>query len=204
LLSASAAGLHAPLHENAGATGLPNVPVTTRSIALSGTATGSYKARTIPDAGKFYTFTRGSGTIKPLGTANVTGNVALPGLLIMPIVPVVGPPTSSPSSVQATGQLTLLTPPETAPVQQGTLVLSLSAPSSDNATTLPPSFSYTITKATGIFRGDTGSGSAVITVKPVNPTTSPGPIIRPGGQEQGTFTVTFPLPSLLGGIGAGS
>jgi hypothetical protein len=207
LSGVSGSHVHIHVHETVVAT----VPLAaTHQIQLSGTAKGDYSARTIPDAGKFYTFTNGTGTISPLnppgskGTTDVLGNVALPGLLIMP-VPTTGSPTTTPSPtpllpvVFATGQLFLSTP-------RGSLTLTLSAPSSDNAQSLPPAFSYKITAASGDYKGDTGFGSVVITVKPVNPTAMAGSsaVILPGGQEHGTFTMSFvPLtPVPVTGAGA--
>jgi len=202
-LLSGVAGLHVHphVHERVVVT-VP--PVATHQIQLSGTAKGDYSARTIPDAGKFYTFTNGKGTISPLnppgssGTTDVLGNVALPGLLIMPL-PTAGAPTTTPTPIPilpvvfATGQLFLSTP-------RGSLTLTLSAPSSDNAQSLPPAFSYKITAASGDYKGDTGFGSVVITVKPVSPTATPGAstVILPGGQEHGSFTMSFvpltPMP----------
>ena len=112
MLSGGAAGLHAREHEQPGVVASSIIPVIARPFQLSGMATGNYSARTIPDAGKFYTFTQGSGTIKPLGMINVVGKVSLPGLLIMPIGLGGGP-----SSVKATGQLTLATAPGTSAAQ---------------------------------------------------------------------------------------
>jgi hypothetical protein len=129
----------------------------------------------------------------------VVGNVALPGLLIMPLPTAGGsitsPPTPTPVPpfVFATGQLFLSTP-------KGALTLTLSARSSDNAQSLPPAFSYKITAASGAYKGDTGFGSVVITVKPVSPTATPGAstVILPGGLEHGIFTMSFvpltPMP----------
>jgi hypothetical protein len=193
LLSGGASDLHAPGHDKAAVVVLPSVPVITprMPISLLGMAKGDYTARTIPDAGKFYTFTRGSGAIEPLGPVKVTGNVSLPGLLIMPVPVGGGIPLATPP--MASGQLTLAT----AMGRQGSVVLALSAPSHDNAMTLPAVFSYQITKATGVFRGDTGTGSVVIRVKPLDPTPVPGPVILPGGLERGTFTMNFlpPVPA---------
>ena len=99
-LLSGVAGLHVhtPVHEKVAVT---VSPVAIHQIQLSGMAKGDYSARTIPDAGKFYTFTNGKGMISPLnppgssGTTDVRGNVALPGLLIMPL-PTAGAPPRPP------------------------------------------------------------------------------------------------------------
>ena len=168
-------------------------------IQLTGTAKGDYSARTIPDAGKFYTFSKGQGMISPLnppGSTDVLGNVALPGLLIRPLPTTGAPTTTAPTPIPilpvvfATGQLFLSTP-------KGSLTLTLSAPSSDNAQSLPLAFSYRITAASGAYRGDTGSGSVKIMVTPVTPTATPGAsaVILTGGLEHGSFTMTFIAPT---------
>jgi hypothetical protein len=177
-----------------------DISVATHPIQLLGMASGDYSARTIPDAGKFYTFTNGKGQISPIGQATVQGTVTLPGLLIMP-TPLSGPgtpPTTPPIPriVYAYGQLFLSTP-------KGTLSLALSAPSHDNAMALPPWFTYKITAASGQYGGDTGTGAVFITVHPVSPTaTSSGAVII-GGQEHGAFTMNFgPLPPTATGTGS--
>jgi hypothetical protein len=179
LLSGAGAALH---HAAAVAVG-PTLPVINHEIDLSGMATGKYHARTIPDAGKTYTFL-GAGQIVPLGHTDVTGFVQLPGLIVPP-------PTASsgttPPTVEAHGQLFLSD-------TRGTVTLTLSAPSHDNATTLPPYFSYTITNASGQFRGDKGSGIVVIVVDPAPTSTSSTTTNAPGATEQGTFTMVF-VPS---------
>jgi hypothetical protein len=198
LLSGVAAGLH--LHAAAVVSVPPNMPVVTHQIQLFGVAKGDYYARTIPDAGKFYTFTNGKGQISPIGEADVQGYVALPGLLIMP-TPVSGggtPPTTPPIPVvvKATGQLFLSTP-------RGTLTLSLSAPSHDNATTLPPFFTFKITAASGLYKGDTGTGAVFITVDPASPPPPSSGTVIIGGLEHGTFNMVFaPLPPTATGTGS--
>lgn len=140
------------------------------SIALSGSASGLYHARTIPDAGKTYTLTRGSGKVSPLGHVGLTGNIQLPGLLIGP-----GGVTNP---VDATGALVVAT-------RKGTLTLSLNAPSSDNASSLPRVFAFKVTSATGAYRGDAGAGWVAIQVMP-----SSGRL-APGGLEHGKFHLEF-------------
>jgi hypothetical protein len=187
------------LHPAQAVTVQPNMPVANTVLNLSGEATGHYRATTIPDAGKTYTF-HGSGQISPLGRTDVTGTVHLPGLLISP------PPTSvaTPPTVEAHGQLFLSD-------ARGTVTLTLSAPSHDNADNLPPYFSYKITNASGAFRGDTGTGTVVIVADP-NPTPTPtptSPTTTPtsGLTETGTFTMVFvpnpPTPAPTG-TGTGS
>jgi hypothetical protein len=174
LLSSTAVALHAPAMVDT-----PTVaPVASRPVHLVGTAKGTYHARLIPDAGKFYTF-GGAGMIGPVGQTVVKGTVALPGLIIRPV------PITILPLVEASGQLTLSSPRG----GSGTLTLMLSAPSHDNATTLPSVFGFKIMAATGPFKGDTGSGWVVIGVDPVKPSPGAGPVI--GVQEHGRFTMTF-------------
>ena len=73
------------------------------------------------------------------------------------------------------------------------MTLTLLAPSSDNAQSLPPAFSYKITAASGAYMGDIGFGSVKITVTPVSPTATSGAgaVIVSGGQEHGSFTMSF-------------
>jgi hypothetical protein len=164
------------------ATAAVTMAAMSREIHLSGQVEGAYHAREIPDAGKFYTFS-GHGPLSPLGQVNMTGNVDLPGLLISPIT---GTPPRTP---EAFGQVVLSSP-------GGSLTLTLSAPSSDNASLLPDVFRYTVTSASGKFKGDTGSGTLKIMVTP-----SPAPAnpVASLGTEHGTFTLVFvPTPSATG------
>jgi hypothetical protein len=193
-------GVAGTLHAQSAMTVVPITPVATHLIHLTGTAKGSYHARSIPDAGKTYTFS-GAGQISPLlGQTNVTGTVQLPGLIITPVpTPTAASNTKTsppiiPPLVLASGELTLSSPPIGAKPgaggpPAGTLKLKLSGLSHDNANTLPPFFFYTITDATGVYKGDTGSGAVVITVNPVKPTPTANAIS--GLQEQGSFTMNF-------------
>jgi hypothetical protein len=157
--------------------------VTTHEIHLSGTVTGTYHAREIPDAGKTYDFL-GSGQVSPLGHVGMTGHVQLPGLLISPIT------GKTPPTPEAFGQVVLSKP------GGSSLTLTLSAPSSDNATMLPDVFHYTITGASGKFKGDTGSGELKITVTPATSSSATAPSLA---TEHGTFKLVFvPTPSATG------
>jgi hypothetical protein len=137
-----------------------------KTLMLSGNISGVYHARSIPDAGKTYTFTHGQGKVSTLGHAQMTGNVQLPGLL--------NAPGGANSSVNAIGTLIIAN-------RKGSLILQLSAPSTDNASSLPHSFAFTITGATGAYHGDTGTGWVIIQVK------HPSSTVSPGGREHGTF-----------------
>lgn len=141
-----------------------------RTIALTGSVSGPYHARSIPDAGKTYTFTKGSGKVSPLGQVSLTGNVELPGLLIS-----TGGVTNP---VYANGMLVIAN-------GKGALTLRLSAPSTDNAATLPRAFAFKITGATGAYKGDTGGGWISIQVIPASRS------LAPGGQEHGKFHLEF-------------
>ena len=165
-------------------------PITPMSheLNLTGSVHGNYHTREIPDAGKTYTFF-GHGSVSPLGRTSMSGNVQLPGLIISPVIPGTTPPVMAPN---AHGQVFLSD-------ARGSLTLTLTAPSSDNSSTLPPFFKYTITNASGRFRGDTGSGYLVIDVTPkVTPTPTAGATL---GQEHGSFTLSFipPPPSTTTG-----
>jgi hypothetical protein len=183
------------LHHAAAVTVPPNTPVANQPRNLSGVATGRYRATTIPDAGKTYTF-HGTGQIAPLGRTDVTGNVQLPGLIIPP-------PTTTgatPPTVEAHGQLFLSD-------ARGTVTLTLEAPSHDNADMLPPYFGYKITNASGAFRGDTGTGIVVIVADPDPTATTPTTPTPSGLMEQGSFTMVFvpnPLPTAGTGPGTSS
>jgi hypothetical protein len=170
----------------------PNIPAPLptagHTVHLAGAGSGNYHAREIPDAGKFYTF-GGFGRVAPLGRVRIQGTVDLPGLLIMPVVPLPGAfhhPAQIVPSVNATGQLTLST-------MHGSMTLSLTAPSHDNAESLPSEFSYSIIKTTGKFRGDTGSGTLTIVVTPAPLPMQAGSRIQIGGMEQGSFHLVFKL-----------
>jgi hypothetical protein len=183
------------LHHAAAVTVPPNMPVANRQLNLSGEATGRYRATTIPDAGKAYTF-HGTGEIAPLGHTDVTGNVQLPGLIIPP-------PTTTgttPPTVEAHGQLFLSDP-------RGTVTLTLEAPLHDNADRLPPYFSYKITNASGAFRGDTGTGIVIIVADPDPTATTPTTTPPSGLVEVGSFTMVFvpnPPPTASTGTGTSS
>jgi hypothetical protein len=178
------------LHLAAAVTVPPNIPVANHQLNLSGEATGRYRATTIPDAGKTYTF-RGAGEIAPLGHTDVTGNAQLPGLIIPP-------PTTAGATlpaVEAHGQLFLSD-------ARGTVTLTLEAPSHDNADRLPPYLSYKITNASGAFRGDTGTGIVVIVADPDPIATTPTTPTPSGLMEQGSFTMVFvPNPPPTAGTG---
>jgi hypothetical protein len=181
------------LHPAQAVTPPPNTPVDNHVLNLSGLATGQYRATTIPDAGKTYTF-HGAGQISPLGRTDVTGTVHLPGLIVPPPTTSATPPT-----VEAHGQLFLSD-------VRGTVTLTLEAPSHNNADRLPPYFTYKITNASGAFRGDTGTGIVVIVADP-NPTPTPTTTTTPtsGLTETGTFTMVFiPNPPPTAGTGTSS
>jgi hypothetical protein len=150
---------------------------TARNVVLTGEISGLYRARSFPDVGKSYTLTHGVGNVSALGRTRLTGNLELPGLFVAP--------AGSINSVKAIGTLVLST-------GKGSLILDLSAPSSARATSLPRAFSYTITGATGKFKGDTGAGWVAIQVihGPRQPT--------PRGAEHGRFhleLLTVPPPA---------
>ncbi len=162
LLSVTPAALYVP----------PNTPVTSataHSITLTESMKGSYRAKEIPDAGKTYTFS-GAGKLSSIGETSVAGTVHLPGLLISP--------SANPSAPQAQGQLILSN-------RHGRLTLALTAPSTDNASALPPYFNFTIQTGTGSYAHDSGSGYATIEVTPSSTR------LAPGGLEHGHFTVSF-------------
>jgi hypothetical protein len=160
--------------------------MTSHLLHVSGTVTGTYHAREIPDAGKTYDFS-GRGRLSPLGHMVMNGSVQLPGLLISPIT------GTTPTSPEAFGEVVLTRP-------GGSLTLTLSAPSSDNATTLPDVFRYQVARASGQFKGDTGSGQLKIAVNPAPSTSSAAPSLA---NEHGTFTLVFiPKPPSIGNTGS--
>jgi hypothetical protein len=154
-------------------------PITVRrsvenAVALTGRVEGTYHASMIPDAGKTYTFS-GHGRVRPLHKSDMTGNVHLPGLLFTPE----GGSLVANPTVDAYGQVFLSD-------ARGTLTLTLTAPSHDNANTLPAVFSYRVTNASGRFRHDSGTGQVVIVVDPGAAGSAAGPLA-----EHGTFTLVF-------------
>jgi hypothetical protein len=144
-----------------------------QTIALGGRVTGHFHAKEIPHAGKFYEFS-GSGAIAVLGHVTVTATIDLPGLLISPV-------TGTTPNVNATGKVTYAD-------SRGSVTLSVTGPSQDNAETLPATFLFTVTGATGRFRGDTRSGVLNLGV---TPTTSASTRPLPGFAEHGTFSMVL-------------
>jgi hypothetical protein len=166
---------------SAAAGGVPSTMTRQVGLRVQGTVAGTYHAREIPDAGKTYDFS-GRGSVSPLGHVDMTGHVQLPGLLFLPV-------GIKPSAPVAFGQVVLSGP-------AGSLTLSLTAPSSDNAMKLPDVFRYQIAGASGTFEGDAGSGELKIIVTPAPSSSAAASNLA---TERGTFKLVFvPTPSATG------
>jgi hypothetical protein len=137
-----------------------------KAIHLTGTVKGSYHLQVKnPDTGKNFTFV-GSGKVAPLGQATLTGSIQSPGNI---------------ANGHSTGLLVLSTP-------RGSLTLDPTGPPQNGNTPVPNVFSFKITRATGTFKGDTGTGYIDLVLKPA-PTPTVGSPSLLGGQ--GTFTMIF-------------
>jgi hypothetical protein len=147
--------------------------VAAKTLMLTGDVSGHYHAREIPDAGKFLTFTHGKGHLSPIGHVSLTGNISFPML--------VSPPGATPNPNDATGTFVIAN-------GKGSLTLHLTGPPAADANLHPLVFSYTITGATGKYRGDTGKGYIALQTTPA-PT--PTPVSAPGGMEHGHFQMEF-------------
>lgn len=143
LLSALSGGLHhsaADMKANA----TPPNSTTPTTISLNGTLKGTYQITpSIPDTGTKYTFS-GKGTVRPLGSSDVTGNVHDLGFV---------------ASGRAEGLAVISTP-------QGSLTLKLEGPKQKGFAKLPDRFSFKITNSSGSYLHDRGHGTLVLVVDP--------------------------------------
>ncbi|HEV3165440.1 MAG TPA: hypothetical protein VGZ22_15545 [Isosphaeraceae bacterium] len=139
------------------------------AIVLNGTVKGQYTAeRFNPDAGTSYKLFA-SGRIPHVGSSVVFGTLLTPGNL---------------AQGRSGGTLTVISP-------GGSLTLQLTGPVQPGFSPLPNHFQFTITKATGKFHGDTGSGTVLVTLTPDKGAPSPGLF----GPQHGALTLTFGPPS---------
>lgn len=132
---------------------------------LSGTQTGTYSARTIPDAGTTATL-QGSARIAGLGKANFKSTIQGVGLI---------------ASGQATGTATITT-------KAGTLTLALVGPvqSGGGGGVLPKHYTVTVTGGTGLFAGIGGTGTADITLRAIGKA-------KAGGLSHGIAKIHYAL-----------
>jgi hypothetical protein len=138
-------------------------------IHLTGTAKGSYHLSIAnPDTGKEFTFL-GSGRVAPLGQVTLSGTIRSPGFI---------------ANGHSTGSLVLSTP-------KGSVTLELTGPPQNGTTPVPNVFSFQITKATGTFKSDTGTGYIDLVLGPARPAPTPSTGAPNLLVEQGTFTMTF-------------
>jgi hypothetical protein len=136
--------------------------MTSQVLHLDGMIKGTYHEHLpIPDVGKSYTFT-GSGQINPLGRSSLSGSVQTLGFI---------------ASGHAHGTLVLSN-------AHGSVTLQLTGPAQQGFASLPHTFSYTITSASGKFKGDTGSGMVALTLGTSK--TATGSIV-----QTGSFTMVF-------------
>jgi len=134
-----------------------------RHVDVTGKVQGSYRSVTAnPNAGTTYTFQGLPGQVKPFGSVTLTGNIQTPGRA---------------SNDQTHGTLRLADP-------NGSVTLSLTGPPQKRFSQLPRVFTYKITKSSGQFGGDVGSGYMALTL-------SPNPTMNPTLNQSGRFTITF-------------
>jgi hypothetical protein len=163
LLSGPSAAVHGVL------AALATTASSAAAVHLTGTARGTYHVSIAnPDTGKDYTFL-GSGQIAPLGTATLNGAIQSPGFIAIG---------------HSTGSLVLSTP-------KGSVTLNLTGPPQKGFTPVPDVFNFTITKATGTFKGDHGTGYIDLVLGPARPIPTPIGVAPNLPVEQGTFTMIF-------------
>lgn len=139
----------------------------THHIQLSGEAKGTYSIpMSNPDVGKTYNFLGVRGPLKPLGRVKLTGKVEAPGFI---------------ANAQSHGTLVITNP-------HGSLTLQVTGPAQPGGPPFPSVFNYTITHATGRYKGDTGTGYIVLGLTP-NSTPTPTPATT--SVQTGHFTMTF-------------
>lgn len=113
-------------------------------VILVGQASGTASTRfAVPDVGKT-TGLDGSGTVSPLGSVHVQGELHSTGFI---------------AQGRAGGTLTLGN-------DRGSLSLNLTGPSQEGFSDLPSSFHYQITGATGAYAGDRGAGTVEVHLNP--------------------------------------
>jgi hypothetical protein len=136
--------------------------MTSQVLHLNGTVKGTYHEQLPnPDIGKSYAFT-GSGQVGPLGHSSLTGSVHTLGFI---------------ASGHARGILVLSN-------AHGSVTLDLTGPSQPGFAPIPHAFSYTISDASGRYKGDTGSGEVDLVL---------GSGQTPSGStaQTGSFTLVF-------------
>jgi hypothetical protein len=133
------------------------------NIQVTGKTQGSYTSVTVnPNIGTTYTFLATPSHVTPLGSVTLTGNIQAPG---------------RGSNDQVHGTLRLAD-------SNGSVTLSLTGPPQKRFSQLPGVFTYKITKSSGQFGGDVGSGYMALTL-------SPNPTMNPTLNQSGRFTITF-------------
>lgn len=143
------------------------MPPVAQVIQLAGTVHGFYFARSFnPSMGTTFSFFSGPSQISPLGLAGLSGTI------------------HSPASGQSTGIVFIGSP-------FGALTLQVTGPAQNASTPSPDVFSYTITRAAGRFRGDTGSGFIDLTLSPNSFPPFPFFPFGPFSAQSGRFSMTF-------------
>jgi hypothetical protein len=138
-------------------------------LALSGQVSGTWQAVfTNPDVGRTQNLA-GGGTVAPLGTMEVRGQLHTPGFV---------------AQGRATATLTLTG-------SRGSVTLALVGPLQPGFSAPPSSFQYTITGSTGAYANASGSGTVALSEQQNPPLVCPPNALCAPLLNGGTFTLTF-------------
>jgi hypothetical protein len=155
-------------HRTHQAPGAPSPGDPQQGLALSGQISGAWLERpTLPDVGGAQTLT-GTGTVGPLGTVTLSGELHTPGFI---------------AQGEATGTLTLSN-------ADGSVTLRLVGPPQSGFSPPPATFQYTITGGTGKYAGASGQGTVGFQEQDSPPMVCP-PNAMCVPLAGGTFSMTF-------------
>jgi hypothetical protein len=137
------------------------------TLNLSGQVYGQYQP--VSTSGGRAQNLRGGGQVSPLGNAELTGQLHLPGAV---------------SQGQVTGTITLTSP-------NGNVTLSLVGPMQSGSSPPPSTMQYTITGGTGAYANASGSGTVSFQEQQYPPQSCSSNGYCPPRAYGGTFTMTF-------------